>query len=208
MATVETILDAAEELFAARGFKAATIKEIGLRAQTNPALLFYYFPDKAGLYQAVLVRIGAALRDGAVARLEHARSADQIIEAIVGAQTDLLIRHPKAPSLIIREMMDHDAAHALPMFHQFAGQLFRPLADAIDRGKATGAIRADLDARFATVSTLSQLVYYTLAQPVIRVLLDQGPSYPTPEDVKAFGAHAADFAIAGMRGPVSSMKSK
>lgn len=197
----DTILDAAEELFAARGFKAATIKEIGLRARTNPALLYYYFPDKAGLYQAVLARIGGALQAGAAARLEQAESVDQIIEAIVGAQTDLLVRHPKAPALLIREMVDHDAAHALPMFHRLADQLFRPLTDAIERGKTAGAIQADLDARFATVSTVAQMVYFTIARPVIRVLLDQGPSYPTREDVKAFGLHAARFAVAAIRSP-------
>lgn len=62
-------------------------------------------------------------------------------------------------------------------------------------------IRADLDPRFATISTIAQLVYFTLAQPLIRILLDQGPSYPTPDDVRIFGRHAAGFAVAGIRGP-------
>ncbi len=199
--TQQAILDAAEDLFATHGFEATTIKTIGLRAQVNPALLYYYFPDKAGLYQAVLGRIGMALKEGAAARLEMARTVEEIIEAIVGAQTDLLVRHPRAATLMIREMIDHDAAHALPMVHELAVRLFRPVTDAIERGKASGAIRADLDSRFATISTFAQLVYFTLAQPVIRIFLDRGPSYPTPGDIKAFGQHAAGFAVAGMRGP-------
>ncbi len=201
MEAPDTILDAAEDLFATRGYNAATIKEIGHRAGVNPALLYYYFADKAALYQAVLARIGEGLRDRVVARLEQAQSVDEIIAAIVAAQTELLVRHPKAAALIIREMLDSDAAHALPIFHEFAGKLFRPVTDAIERGKAAGTIRADLDARFATVSTVAQLVYFTLARPMIRVLFDQGPSYPTPDDVKAFGLHAARFAMAGIRGP-------
>ena len=197
----QAILDAAEDLFAAQGFDSTTIKAIGQRARVNPALLYYYFPDKAGLYQAVLSRIGMGLKEGATARLELARTVDEIIEAIVGAQTDLLVRHPRAATLMIREMIDHNAAHALPLVHELAVRLFRPVTEAVERGKATGAIRADLDSRFATISTLAQLVYFTLAQPVIRIFLEQGPSYPTADDIRAFGRHAAGFAVAGMRGP-------
>ena len=45
----EIILDAAEALFASRGFDATTIKQIGTRAKVNPALLYYYFGDKKAL---------------------------------------------------------------------------------------------------------------------------------------------------------------
>ncbi|MSR01271.1 MAG: TetR/AcrR family transcriptional regulator [Gemmatimonadetes bacterium] len=200
-ATYQAILDAAEELFATQGFDPTTIKEIGRRAGVNPGLLYYYFPDKAGLYQAVLGRIATTLSQGATARLERAGTAEEVIEAIVEAQAELLIRHPRAVTLIIREMIDHQAAHAQPVIHELAVRLFRPVAEAIEKGKATGMIRADLDPRFATISTIAQLVYFTLAQPLIRILLDQGPSYPTPDDVRIFGRHAAGFAVAGIRGP-------
>lgn len=199
-ATGQAILDAAEDLFATQGFEPTTTKEIGLRAGVNPGLLYYYFSDKAGLYRAVLGRIATALGEGATARLERAGTAEEVIEAIVEAQTELLIRHPRAATLIIRELIDHQAAHAQPIIHELAVGLFRPVTEAIEKGKAAGAIRADLDPRFATISTIAQLVYFTLAQPLIRILLNQGPSYPTPDDVRGFGRHAAGFAKAGIRG--------
>ena len=199
--TDQAILDAAEDLFATQGFDSTTIKEIGRRTGVNPGLLYYYFPDKAGLYRAVLGRIATALREGATARLERARTTEEVIEAIVEAQTELLIRHPRAATLIIREMIDHQAAHSQPIIHELAVRLFRPVVEAIEKGKATGTIRSELDPRFATISTIAQLVYFTLAQPLIRILLDQGPTYPTPDEVRGFGHHAAGFAIAGIHGP-------
>lgn len=199
-ATCQAILDAAEELFATQGFEPTTIKQIGQRAGVNTALLYYYFPDKAGLYHEVLGRIGTGLRDGAAARLEQAGTVEEIIGAVVAAQADLLIRHPRAATLMIREMIDHDAAHAQPIIDEIALRLFKPVTQAIERGKASGAIRADLDPRFAAISTFSQLVYFTLAKPVIRILLDRGPAFPGPDDVMSFGHHAAEFAVAGMRG--------
>src|SRR5439155_1448490 len=52
--TRRRILDAAEEVFAARGFRGATTREIGARARVGKRMLFYYFPTKAGVYRAVL----------------------------------------------------------------------------------------------------------------------------------------------------------
>src|ERR1051326_5113762 len=57
----EQILDAAERLFARKGFDPTTIKEIGAAAKVNPALLYYYFRDKEELYRAVLQRVAGAL---------------------------------------------------------------------------------------------------------------------------------------------------
>src|SRR4030042_555897 len=59
------LLDGAEALFARQGFTATTIKQIGAEAGVNPALIYYYFPDKARLYHAVLERrLGGFARRG------------------------------------------------------------------------------------------------------------------------------------------------
>lgn len=49
------ILDAALHEFAEKGFRGATIKSIALRAGlTAPALIYWYFPTKAALLEAVI----------------------------------------------------------------------------------------------------------------------------------------------------------
>jgi TetR/AcrR family transcriptional regulator len=51
------ILDAALEEFAAEGFRGATIKRIAQRAKlASQALIYWYFPTKEALFQAVLGR--------------------------------------------------------------------------------------------------------------------------------------------------------
>jgi AcrR family transcriptional regulator len=54
--TRRDILDAAEELFAERGFAAASMREIARRARTSQALLHHHFGTKANLYDAVKQR--------------------------------------------------------------------------------------------------------------------------------------------------------
>jgi AcrR family transcriptional regulator len=53
-ATRRALLDAARELFDARGFRGTTVRGIGERAGVDPALIARYFGGKAELYQAVL----------------------------------------------------------------------------------------------------------------------------------------------------------
>jgi AcrR family transcriptional regulator len=50
----ETLLGVAGEIFAERGYEAATIKEITDRAGVNVASVNYYFRDKLSLYIEVL----------------------------------------------------------------------------------------------------------------------------------------------------------
>src|SRR5205085_319722 len=54
--TRERILDAAGEIFAERGFDAATIREICKRADANIAAVNYYYRDKECLYLEAVVR--------------------------------------------------------------------------------------------------------------------------------------------------------
>src|SRR5688572_28296399 len=54
--TRERILDAAGAVFAAKGFRDATVREIVARAKVNLAAVNYHFRDKAALYAEVLER--------------------------------------------------------------------------------------------------------------------------------------------------------
>lgn len=54
--TVDRILDAAEELFADRGFAETSLRMITSRAKVNLAAVNYHFGSKKSLIQAVFAR--------------------------------------------------------------------------------------------------------------------------------------------------------
>lgn len=54
--TRERLLDAAESLFAQKGFYGVTVRAIAREAQSDPALVAYYFGGKRELFDAVLLR--------------------------------------------------------------------------------------------------------------------------------------------------------
>lgn len=53
-ASRQALLDAAAVLFEERGFEAVTVRQIGERAQVDPAMIARYFGGKQGLYIAVM----------------------------------------------------------------------------------------------------------------------------------------------------------
>ena len=61
--TRAAILDAAEKLFAAKGFEATSLNEVGTAAGVSRGTPGYFFGSKADLYQAVLDRSFAEVRE-------------------------------------------------------------------------------------------------------------------------------------------------
>src|SRR5688500_8026293 len=202
------ILDAAERLFAERGYAATTIKQIGSDAGVNSALLYYYFADKERLYRAVLERLLATLmaRGGQV--FSAARSPEDAIRGLVGVQGELLVSRPHVSRLIARELVDHNAEHVTGQFAQLAAGIFRQLCELIEDGQRGGLLRADLDPKFAAVSTIAQVVYFHIARPAVGIRLGYGQQGAPEHVARAYTAHAAQFAIAALSLPGAKPASK
>lgn len=191
------LLDAAEGLFAAQGFAATTIKQIGAAARLNPALLYYYYPDKLRLYAAVLDRrLGAFVR-AMPARLPPGLPPLEGIRVLVRAQVDFMRSSPHLPRLLARELADHDAAVARPIIKDLAAGPFRRLTALIREGQAAGVVRPDLDPAFAAVSTVAQVAWFFVAQPLVSRILGHEGRVPARE-VDRFADHAVAFALAAL----------
>jgi TetR/AcrR family transcriptional regulator len=101
--TRAAILRAAEELFAERGFGSSRLEDVAERVGIRRASIFYYFPDKPALYDAVLAN---ALSD-LLARTSNALRApgglSARIEAAVAAWVETLGARPTLARLLLRE---------------------------------------------------------------------------------------------------------
>lgn len=69
-ATRERILDAAEKLFAERGFHGVSVRDITGAAGVDVALANYHFGSKQGVLEGVFMRRSAELNDERLARLD------------------------------------------------------------------------------------------------------------------------------------------
>ena len=110
--TRERILDAAIDLFGARGVDAASLDEIARQVGVRKQTVLYWFPSKPDLVDAVLEAVAAEL----VVEIDAAvRSADDEplsrIDAVVRAVFRPAVRRP-AMLGIVREVSRLDEAHA------------------------------------------------------------------------------------------------
>jgi TetR/AcrR family transcriptional regulator len=196
--TRTAILDAAAILFARQGLDSTTIKEIGRAAGVNPALLYYYFADKAALYEAVLSRMMTRFPNRLTAVAEAEIPPREAVAAVIRMQAEIFLAEPLLPRLIARELADHEARHAAPVIREHAQRLLGALTALIVRGQEAGVFRANLTPPLAAVSCLSQLNWYCIAGPAMDLILNRDNVARDPASVRQFAEHVVEFTLAGL----------
>jgi TetR/AcrR family transcriptional regulator len=83
--TRATLLQAAEEVFAEKGYAAARLEDVAARVGIRRASVFYHFRDKRELYDALLGEIFGALQQRYHAALQSPAPLPQRIEAVIEA---------------------------------------------------------------------------------------------------------------------------
>ena len=119
--TRERILDWAERLFAQKGVKGTSVRELCAKAGVNVGAVSYYFDSKEGLVKAVLSRrldpLNQARRDSLEELLSSWRKGgrrpevEEVVRAFVGPAFELLHRNDSAShfvSLLGRAFADPD----------------------------------------------------------------------------------------------------
>jgi TetR/AcrR family transcriptional regulator len=108
--TRAAILDAAEKLFAQKGFDTTSLNEVGAAAGVSRGTPGYFFGSKADLYQAVLDRCFAevreAVRSGRERALASGQSPETILAGAVSDYFDFLAARPNFIRLIEREALN------------------------------------------------------------------------------------------------------
>jgi len=198
------ILDAAQARFALQGFDGTTIKDIATDAGVNSALLYYYFRDKERLYQAVLDRLVQDMVGRALQQLEASGSPEARLRGFLELQGEIFGSHPHFYPLILRELVDHAATHAVRQIKLVAATMFRRLCEVIEEGQRTGAFRADLDPRFAAISSIAVVAHFFTARPAIGLFLGHSVQGPPPDVVRAYVRHAAEFVVTALAVPADA----
>jgi AcrR family transcriptional regulator len=165
----EALLDAARALFAARDYRAVSLREIAAQAGVTPAMVHYYFGDKTGLFDALLdatfSRLLARMRE---ALAEHG-SGD------IGALLEILVgtigAEPWIPRLMIREVLADDGPFRDRFIQRYASQVAAIVPGLVAREQAAGELRADLDPRLAFASLVGMTVFPFAARPVLERVL-------------------------------------
>ncbi len=184
--TRERLLDAAETLFAARGFPATSVRDITAAARCNLASVNYHFGGKVQLYREMFRRRLRALREQRIRGIRRA-----LAEAGERADLEMLLRafttaflepHLDESSgrllirLFSRELLD---PHLQP--NTFLREMVEPVQKALT--EAIRAVGVGLDGR-----TARRCIHSVVAQLVHVIQMRSMPG-------AARGTAQADFAL-------------
>jgi len=154
--TTATILDAAEKLFAERGFTAVTVRDIAAEAGVSHALVHRYLGSKRQVYREMLSRHENVIRDAA--------PGDQdLLEA-----SSLMLREAVFNQRTYVRLLVHSALHGLS-YERTIGR-FAATARLVELAEQTAADEGESrdpeapDPRFVIASIVAMLIGWSAAR--------------------------------------------
>jgi TetR/AcrR family transcriptional regulator, regulator of cefoperazone and chloramphenicol sensitivity len=196
--TRERLLKAAAQLFADRGFKKVTVRDICRAARANVASVNYHFGDKTGLYREVVQRAIEAVRetnDAARAagsglppdeRLRRYISVAICRSASSGGQISWIAR------LINRELID-----PTPAVDAMLEQAFRPRVDDLS-GMVAEILKCERDDPRVSQSVACIHVQWMLFVPNPIASRFRAKLQLRADDPAKLADHIARFSLAGI----------
>jgi AcrR family transcriptional regulator len=194
-ATRARLLKTASRLFAERGFKRVTVREICRAARANVASVNYHFGDKLGLYREVVQvaidamreQLGAAKAAGVGAGPEE--RLRRYIAIVLARLMDA--RNETFPRILQREMLE-----PTPVLDVVVSEGFMPRIEYLSGivAEMIGCDPSDPGVRRSVGSIQAQFAAYMPNAIADRM----GWSSAASADIETVSAHLADFAVAGV----------
>lgn len=168
------LIAAATPLFAEKGYKGVSVREIASAAEVNLSMISYYFKGKEGLYAAVLNEQFSTLQG--VARLgDLDGDAMTKFEMYVRGT---VARYRKNPYLL--RFYTSELTNPTPCFETIVKpairQVLQVLLDAFSEGTSQNRFRAGLNPTDTILALAGMINFYFLLEPATDEMVDHTPA--------------------------------
>jgi TetR/AcrR family transcriptional regulator len=136
----QSILEAAESIFAEHGYDRARLQDVAARVGIRRASLLYHFRDKDSLYAAVLDSLAADLAARYHRVLAQDAPAGLRLEQTVDEWLDMITARPALIRIMLRELADGVSEHSRS-FAERAMTVLNEVGQVIAAGQADHALR-------------------------------------------------------------------
>lgn len=142
--TRDRVLQVAQALFAERGYRGTSLRDIAKRIGIKAPSLLHHFPSKQLLYLAVLDKMFESLEDAANAIAWGRENRQERMRQAVGNAIDFIARHPDFVRIMWKEMADESGVGRQVVKRRLP-PLFSIAVNFIFRGQRDGEFRAEVD---------------------------------------------------------------
>ena len=168
---MESILDAAEQVFAEIGYDAATTNLIAERADISPGSLYQFFANKQAIAEALAERYVQLMREAQAAALDPGLATlpvAQMVDGVVDPMIEFNLAHPAAKSLLYGADLSPSLAASTSTLHEALQQRLEALVQARVPDLAPKSR--------ALVATVSMQIYKALLPTVLAATRRDRPS--------------------------------
>ncbi len=196
--TRQQLIDAAGPMFAERGFRATTVREICETARANQAAINYHFGDKENLYIECVRHAGQCCtqRTPMPTWPENAQPREKLRDFIRMFLNRVAVDHDPAwhAQLIMREMLLPTKACA-EFVKEYVKPTFSVLRDII--AAMVPEAMPEHTRMLIGFSIVGQILHYRSARPVVMMLV--GADAFQSLDVETLAEHITDFSLAAIK---------
>ena len=141
------VVQLAGELFAQKGFRATTVREIAEAAGILSGSLYHHFDSKESIGDEILSGfINDVLADYRAA-VSSAGSPREVLEQIVRSTSRTLARHRAALAMLQNDWSYFAGQPRFSYLRKAVNEIERTWVTQLERGQESGIFRADLDPR-------------------------------------------------------------
>jgi AcrR family transcriptional regulator len=197
--TRQRLIEAAGEVFAERGFRAATVRDICQRAQANVAAVNYYFGDKEHLYTAVLKYAFTSSLQKYPPLLALEENADPAQRLHAYIHSFLLRCLGEGSPAWLGKLMAREMAEPTQALDILIHEAFRPLFELLMSivQDLLGPRAPPAQVQLCADSIIAQCLHYQHARPVL-VRFDPELRFDLAA-IERWANHIAAFSLAALR---------
>lgn len=156
------IMEAAEKLFADRGFSGTSVRDIAEAAGVNLAMISYYFGSKEKLMEAMFEHRGQHFRIQLQSILQNSNMTPmQKMEKLIEDYVDRIFQKQCFHRVMVREQMVNNNGPIAQQIHQLKQTNYSLIKQLIQEGQKKGDFKKNIDIQFlmmTLIGTTSQLV--------------------------------------------------
>ena len=197
--TPKSLLAAASEVFAEKGYRDATIAEICERAKANVAAVNYHFGDKETLYteawrHSFSESVKAHPPDGGVS--DDAPPQERLRGRVL-ALLHRIADEVNREFLIVQK----ELANPTGLLNEVMREELQPLQEKIETlvRELLGPRTLDMQVRFCAISIISQCINPMVATSGRKEKREDKGGPPGIDDIEAYSNHVVKFSLAGIR---------
>jgi TetR/AcrR family transcriptional regulator len=188
------ILEAAECLFADKGFDAVSMSAIAKLANTSKPNIYHHFKNKDELYLSIMkkaVQRTSALLD---ALEDSPGTFRQRLTDFSAGHLENVLSHTRSSQLILREALSGNSERGREIAKHVVGTVFSRLIAMIQQGQQDSEFRKHIDPTLAAFLIVSANMFFFQAKPVIQQISE----VQMPDDAATYSKGVMDILLNGL----------